>query len=188
MHTCLAHAIGVALSTTSPAAHLLAHFGLFVPIAGRKCSIQKFDITSGMKIFVILLASIASLPSFAQSKEEQEIISLSRKKFRWMVEAKLDSLRDVLDDRLTYTHSNGWVQSKTDVINDFTNGKLTYKAIDVQELKARVYPSSAIVNGRGKFTVTVNSTMVVIYDLMFTETYVLIGKKWKLAARHSNKM
>lgn len=105
-----------------------------------------------------------------------------------MVEAKLDSLRDVLDDRLTYTHSSGWVQSKTDVINDFTNGKLTYQSIDIQELKARVYSTTAIVNGRGKFSVTVNSTMVITYDLMFTETYVLIDKKWKLAARHSNKM
>ena len=141
-----------------------------------------------MKTFLFLLFSLAVASSFAQTKEEQEIISLSRKKFRWMVEAKLDSLRDVLDDRLTYTHSSGWVQTKNDVINDFTNGKLTYQSIDIQELKARVYPTTAIVNGRGKFSVTVNSTMVITYALMFTETNVLIDKKWKLAARHSNKM
>lgn len=141
-----------------------------------------------MKSLLFFLFSLVVTSSFAQTKEEQEVISLCRKKFKWMVEKKLDSLQDVLDDRLTYSHSNGWVQSKTDVLNDFTNGKLSYQVIDVQELKARVYTDAAIVNGRGKFTVTVNSTMQVTYDLMFTETYISVDKKWKLAARHANKM
>ena len=140
-----------------------------------------------MKSLLFLLSLIVT-SSFSQNKEEQEVTNLCRKKFRWMVEQKLDSLRDVLDDRLTYTHSNGWVQTKSDVLNDFTNGRLTYQAIDLQELKARVYIGAAIVNGRGKFSVTVSSTMQVTYDLMFTETYVLIDKKWKLVARHANKM
>lgn len=105
-----------------------------------------------------------------------------------MVEAKLDSLRDILDDRLTYTHSSGWIQTKDDVVNDFTNGKLTYQKISVQELNTRMYNGAAIVNGRGKFSFTANGTMVATYDLAFTETYVLINKQWKLAARHANKM
>lgn len=137
-------------------------------------------------LFLFFFWSLTTL-SIAQTKDEQEVTNLCRKKFRWMVEAKLDSLKDILDDRLTYTHSSGWVQTKTDFINDFS-GKLTYQAIDLQELKARVYDGAAIVNGRGKFSVTQNGTTKTTIDLMFTETYVLVNKKWKLASRHSNKM
>ena len=140
-----------------------------------------------MKTVFIFLISLASAFTFAQTQEEQEVLSLSRRKFKWMVETKLDSLRDVLDDRLTYTHSNGWVQTKTDVLNDFTNGRLTYQKIEVQELKVRLYNGAAIVNGRGKFTY-LTSAMTLTSDLIFTETYVLIDKKWKLVARHANKM
>ncbi len=140
-----------------------------------------------MKIVFLFLLSLASSFTFAQTKEEQEVLSLSRRKFKWMVETKIDSLRDVLDDRLTYTHSNGWVQTKSDVLNDFANGKLTYQKIELQELKVRLYNGVALVNGRGKFTYLAGGNTLTS-DLMFTETYVHIDKKWKLVARHANKM
>jgi hypothetical protein len=140
-----------------------------------------------MKTTFFFVFSLIYTFTFSQTKEEEEVLTLSRNKFKWMVEMKIDSLRDVLDDRLTYTHSNGWVQTKLDVINDFTNGRILYQKIDVEDLRVRLYNGSAIVNGRGKFTVTA-STMQVTHDLMFTETYIFIDKKWKLAARHANKM
>lgn len=141
-----------------------------------------------MKVFPLFILSLISFISFSQNKEEQEILNLTRKKFRWMMEGKLDSLRDILDDRLTYTHSSGWIQTRKDFIDDFTNGKLTYHSIDLEDLKARVYSATAIVNGRGKFTTTLNKTTKATIDLSFTEVYVLIDKKWKLASRHANRM
>jgi hypothetical protein len=141
---------------------------------------MKSRITIGLMIIVSF--------SFAQTKEEQEVADLCQKKFRWMIEAKSDSLRDILDDQLTYIHSNGWVQTKTDVINDLTNGRIVYQKIEVQDLKARLYKETAIVNGRGKFTYLAGGMMLATTDLMFTETYLLINKKWKLVARHANKM
>jgi hypothetical protein len=166
---------------------------MFVQVRDQQCLLSMllsqifYNFEYLMKAPLLFLFSLIVTSSLSQTKEEQDIINLCRKKFKWMVETKLDSLRDILDDRLTYTHSSGWVQTKTDFLTDFTNGRLTYQSIDLQELKARVYAGAAIVNGRGKFSVTANN-MQVTYDLMFTETYVLIDKKWKLASRHANKM
>ena len=39
-------------------------------------------------------------------------------------------LKSVLHQDLSYGHSNGWVQSKSDVLNDFISGKLTYSKIE----------------------------------------------------------
>ena len=141
-----------------------------------------------MKTFLTVLFLTCVSFSFAQTKEEKEVAELARKKFRWMIEEKLDSLRDLLDDRLMYAHSSGWIQTKKDFLDDFTNGKLTYYSIDVEDLKARAYPSTVIINGRGKFTTTLNKGNKATFDLSFTEVYVLINKKWKLASRHANKM
>jgi hypothetical protein len=141
-----------------------------------------------MKKYLIIILSFITVAALAQGQEEHEVLSLAKKKFRWMTEAKLDSLKDLLDDRLTYTHSNGWVQTKKEFLDDFSNGKLVYYSIDIQEIKARVYSGAAIVNCRGKFTTTINGGTKVTFDLMVTETYVLLNKKWKLASRHANKM
>lgn len=141
-----------------------------------------------MKFICIAFFSVLVSSSFAQTKEEQEILNLVKKKFRWMIEEKLDSLRDLLDERLTYTHSSGWIQTRKDFIDDFTNGKLTYHSIELEDLKARIYPNTAIVNGRGKFTTTLNKTTKATFDLSFTEVYVSVSRKWKLVSRHANKM
>jgi len=126
---------------------------------------------------------------FGQVNEDGEVLKLSRKKFKWMVDIKLDSLKEILDDRLTYTHSGGWSQTRKQFLEDFTNGKLIYHSIDILDLNARTYPNgSAIVNGRGKFLVTLNGGAKRELTLGFTEMYILNGKKWKLVARHSNVM
>ena len=39
-------------------------------------------------------------------------------------------LNSVLHKDLSYGHSNGWIQSKSDILNDFTSGKLTYSKIE----------------------------------------------------------
>ena len=39
-------------------------------------------------------------------------------------------LRSVLHDDLSFGHSNGWVQSKKDILNDFKSGKLTYNKFE----------------------------------------------------------
>lgn len=137
------------------------------------------------RIFLLACISLAH-SSFSQTKEEAEVQDISRKKFRWMTEKKLDSLEFLVDERLSYIHSNGWIQSKKEFLEDF-NGKLIYHRIDVSELSARVYRRSAVVTGKGHFTVSLNGNRLET-DLLFSEVYVRSGNKWKLVSRHANKI
>ena len=141
--------------------------------------------TKRLAIGMIILISL--LDAFGQSKQEKEVLDLSMIKFKWLVNKNVDSLRYVLDDRLTYIHSNGWVQTKTELIDDLLSGKLTYDKIEVIENSVRVYPKSAVVTGRGKFTATLNGNTI---DLMlsYTETYVLQKRDWKLVSRHASRV
>src|SRR4249920_246689 len=125
---------------------------------------KKYFLGGGMLLMSVIL-------SFGQTTDQQIVENLARKKFQWMTRQRFDSLEAILDDRLKYIHSNGWVQSKQDVIADLKSGKLAMEQIDIHDLEVRVYEGVAIVTGRGKFSGNVNKTPFAI-DLMFTEVYV----------------
>lgn len=137
-------------------------------------------------ILIILFFSFSSVLK-AQSLQEQAILKLSDKKFQWMITMKYDSLEPMLDDRMIFIHSNGWGETKTEFIEDIKSGKLRYTSILVQEAKARLYPGSAIVIGRGKFTVSLEGRDIEL-ELKYTEMYIQKHGKWLLASRHANRL
>lgn len=128
-----------------------------------------------------------SLVAMSQPAQEQHVLDLSKKKFQWMVTMQFDSLQAVLDDRMMFIHSNGWLETKTEFIHDIRSGKLRYKSIDVIEATARVYPGSAIIIGRGKFVVTLDGKDLQL-ELKYTEVYIQQNGKWLLASRHANRL
>jgi hypothetical protein len=135
----------------------------------------------------VLLFGLLALNGFSQPAEEKAVSELSRKKFNWLIRKEADSLNRVLDDRVEYVHSNGWVQSKKDVLDDMKSGKLVYQAVTIKESAVRIYGQAAIVTGLGTFE-GINSGTAFKLDLKYTEVYVKSTQGWKLASRHSNRM
>lgn len=141
-----------------------------------------------MRCCLVIILFLSSLQfANAQTKDEQAVQHVFNKKFDWLKNKQSDSLKIILDDRLMYVHSNGWVQSKQEVIDDLHNGKLSYTNFDIGEIKVRVYSNSAIVTGNGKFSGVMSENPFAV-DLMFTEVYVLKNKNWMLVSRHANRM
>lgn len=139
-----------------------------------------------MKGIFIAVAFLVVGYAGAQSSD-QVVLDLSKKKFGWMIRMKLDSLEAVLDERLMFIHSNGWSETKQEMIHDIKSGKLRYTNIQISESSVRVYEETAIVNGKGKFNVMLDGNPLEI-NLSYTEVYVLKNSKWLLASRHSNRM
>jgi hypothetical protein len=97
-------------------------------------------------------------------------------------------LKTVLHKDLSYGHSNGWIQSKSDVLNDFKSGKLVYNKIEIN--------SSAIVNINKKWATVktntnaegaVNGTAfkLTLHVMLF---WMKTKKGWQLIARQSSKL
>ena len=138
------------------------------------------------RLVVIFLITLLSAATYAQSAE-QGVLDLSRKKFDWLITGQADSLEKLLDGRIQYIHSNGWIQNKREVLDDMRAGKLVYKKITVKEASARVYGKAAILTGLGTFE-GVNGGTPFLLDLRYTEVYVWTSNRWTLASRHSNRM
>ena len=96
-------------------------------------------------------------------------------------------LKQVLHKSLSFGHSNGWIQRKEDVLNDFRSGKLTYNKIenssvviiDISKKWATVKTSTnaeGVVNGNA-FKLT----------LHIMQVWMNTKKGWQLYARQSAK-
>lgn len=134
-------------------------------------------------VFILLLVCVEAGAQLA----EQAVLDLSKKKFGWMIRLRYDSLEAVLDERLMFVHSNGWSETKQEFIQDIKNGKLRYTNIQISESSVRVYPSTAIVTGKGKFNVILDGNPLEL-NLFYTEVYILKKDQWLLASRHSNRL
>jgi len=149
---------------------------------------MKRFISRGFQLLSILFVlTCFATYGYAQSKEEQEILKLSRKKFEWLITLQSDSIIVLLDDRIQYIHSNGWSQSKKEVLDDMHSGKLVYTQIDIKDDHVRVYGNTAIVTGKGWFA-GVNNGKDFELDLVYTEVYIQTNKKWVLVSRHANRL
>ncbi len=129
------------------------------------------------------VAAWAQIPSI----EEQFILDLSKKKFDWLIGSNYDSLSILLDDRIQYIHSNGWIQNKGEILNDLKTGKLVYKKVTIKESTARLYATTALAIGLGTFEGVIDGKPFLM-DLRYTEVYIKSKNRWKLVSRHSNKM
>ena len=96
-------------------------------------------------------------------------------------------LKSVLHKDLSYGHSNGWIQSKSDILNDFTSGKLTYSKIENNS-------SAIIVINKDYATVKTNTNAEGVVNgtafnlkLHIMQFWVKTKRGWQLIARQSAK-
>jgi hypothetical protein len=138
-----------------------------------------------MKLFFPIFLLISGLCQAQTGK--QDVLALHQKKFEWMSSKQLDSLSKLLDQDVLYIHSNGWIETKEDVLGNLESGKLSYRKVTVDKADARAYENTVIVQGSGLFEVALEGKPLDI-KLNYTEVYVNVGGAWKLVSRHACKI
>ena|SRR5687767_13065139 len=104
-----------------------------------------------------------------------------------LLEKNESVLRSVLHKDISFGHSNGWIQTRNDILNDFKTGKLVYSKFENN--------SSAIVSISKKYATirtnsnaegTVNGTAFKL-TLHVMQFWLKTKKGWQLMARQSAK-
>ena len=94
-----------------------------------------------MKGKITILLLIVSSFTFAQSSFLKEaVVKLDKA----LVAKDTVVLKQLLHKDLTYGHSNGWIETKADVIKDLQVGKLAYDKIESKDLQWTVTNNIAI--------------------------------------------
>ena len=97
-------------------------------------------------------------------------------------------LRSVLHSEVSYGHSNGWIQSKDDILNDFKSGKLVYNKIEnnsstIVKISRKYATVKTNTNAEG----AVNGTAFKL-TLHVMQFWIKTKKGWQLIARQSSKL
>jgi len=113
-------------------------------------------------------------------KSEQEIINLSKEKWRWMSERKVDSLDTLFHEKAVFVHMGGsW--GKEQELEIIKSGGIHYKQADIHEVSVNIIGATAILLNRVTLLAIVGGNEVT-NPFVVTEVYVQQSGTWMLAS------
>jgi len=136
--------------------------------------------------FLIITVGIACSPQKISSSatnnanSEQEIINLSKDKWRWMADKKVDTLDALFHANAVFVHMGGsW--GKEQELNTIKNGGIHYKHAEIFETSVKFIGNTAILLNRIRLLAVVGGNEVT-NPFMVTEVYVKENGKWMLGS------
>jgi quercetin dioxygenase-like cupin family protein len=121
----------------------------------------------------------ATVPA-VRTATEQEIIALSKEKWRWMAERKTDTLASLFHEKSMFVHMGGsW--GKTQEIDVIKSGRIWYKKAEVYSASVNIIGNTAILLNDIDLVAVVGGNEVV-NPFMVTEVYIKEDGKWKLGS------
>ena len=136
--------------------------------------------------FLVILLCLAAIATKAQDTAgvKKAMLQLNTA----LVAKDTATIKTLVHPQVSFGHSNGWVQSCSDVINDLYNEKLQYRSIEEQGIiSLQLTKSTAIVRNRLSVQGVVNGTIAFDMSLHVLQVWIKVKKKWVLLARQSIK-
>jgi hypothetical protein len=134
-----------------------------------------------MKKILLLLVLFSFV--FANAQTEEEKLTTTLKEFHQaLVNKNTASINQQTDKALSYGHSNGWVETKTDIIKDLETGYIVYHSYKEDSLKITINESVANARFVADVRATLNGNDTNVH-LKVLEVWVKKGKRWILFAR-----
>jgi hypothetical protein len=111
---------------------------------------------------------------------EQEVINLSKEKWRWMSERNVETLDTLFHEKAVFVHMGGaW--GKEQELDIIRGGRIHYKKADIHEVSVSIIGTTAILLNRITLLAIVGGNEV-INPFEVTEVYVQQDGSWKLAS------
>lgn len=138
-------------------------------------------------IMALLSLMLFTVTSFAQTgnsttytKDEQDLVNLSKDKWQWMADKNVDKLTPLFHDESKFVHMSGtW--KKDEELEIIKTGRIWYKKADVKDVAVELIDDTAILWSRITLTANVRGNDVVT-EFTVTEVFKKQKKDWKLMA------
>ena len=125
----------------------------------------------------------AKLPNSATAtftKEEQEILDLSKTKWTWMADKNVGSLDGLFKENCVFVHMGGsW--GKKQELDVIKGGGIWYKKAEVYSASVNIFGNTAILLNDIDLVAMVGGNEV-ISAFMVTEVYIKENGKWKMGS------
>jgi len=125
-------------------------------------------------------ANLPTAPKANPTKEEKELLDLSRSKWEWMADKKTDTLNGLFDENCVFVHMGGsW--GKTQELNTIKGGFIWYKKAVVYGASVNIFGNTAILLNDIDLEAVVGGNDVT-HAFMVTEVYLKENGKWKMGS------
>jgi hypothetical protein len=112
--------------------------------------------------------------------QEQEVINLSKQKWLWMAERKMDSLDALFHEKSMFVHMSRSM-TKAQELEVIRSGGIQYKKADIHEVSVNIIGNTAILLNKITLLAVVRDNEVT-NPFVVTEVYVQENNNWKLAS------
>ncbi len=146
-----------------------------------------------MKLIVsctsVLLAQLIFLQGVHAdgAANEQSALEFQSARFQAMVDADVASLEEFLADELTYAHTTGWTESKTEFLATVGSGRLDYISVTPRDVRVRMYGDVAVMTGLARMRGALGDRPVE-FTIRFLDVSRRAGDSWQLVAWQSVRM
>jgi len=140
----------------------------------------------GGVIILSVQESLAQNPTVNNTKAEQEIINLSKEKWQWMSDLKVDTLAALFHEKAVFVHMGGNM-TKDQELNVIKTGRIHYKKADIHEASVNFIGDTAILLNRITLLAVVGGNEVT-NPFSVTEVYLMQNGTWKLASMSFTKL
>ena len=136
----------------------------------------------GLKMLAFLILGPLVLAGASVAEPQAELVHAHSAFHQALREADASALDRLLDEHFTWTHTDGLVQSKADLLEKVRGGKLRYSELSADQETFNEYAKAAVVTGhsRRRYADTTKP-----FELCYTLTFVKVGREWKVAAYHT---
>ena len=138
-----------------------------------------------MKQILIILFLLTVV--FCKAQTDEEKLTATVKAFHQaLVKKNTVSINQQTDKALSYGHSNGWVETKTDLIKDLETGVISYQSISEDSIVVTMNSNMANVRFVSEVTATLKGIQNT-FRLKVLQVWVKKGKRWVLFGRQAVK-
>ena len=138
-----------------------------------------------MRGLVTIVLFFASLVVAAQTADEK-LVTTIKEFHQALVKKNTVSIIQQTDKAMSYGHSNGWVETKAEMINNLETGYLTYRSFKEDSLQVTINGNVAHARFIADIEATLNQKDSQ-FHLKVLEVWVKKGKRWLLFARQAVK-
>ena len=140
-----------------------------------------------MKLLMLILCFLTASLEWSRAQQtktptpqEQEVINLSKLKWDWMADKKVDTLDALFDDKAVFVHMGGsW--GKTRELDVIKSGNIWYKKAEVYSVSVNIFGNTAILLNDIDLVAVVSGNEVT-NPFMVTEVYLKENGKWRIGS------
>ena len=135
------------------------------------------------KILVLIFLLVSGCKT--ESKiEKSTILNAQEARFKAMVDDDFKSLEKLLSDDLTYGHTTGLTETKTDLINSIKSKKFDYLSFKSRNIKVKIYKKTATITCIADVKLMLKTGPLSL-TIKILEVHKLVDKNWLLTSYQS---